>query len=273
MRKKGLATWDDYGNIIRLFRDAMRKAKAHLELNLARDIKDNKKGFFKYISSKRKTRENVSPLLSEMGALVTEDAKVAELLNAFFASVFTANASPRESHSLEVRKRAWNKEDSPSLIVKDRVRDNLGKLDNHKSMSPEGKHPRVLRELADAIVKLLSIIFERSWRIREVREDCRKASVMSVFKKRKKEDLGNYRPVGLTSSPGKAMKQLFLDVISKEKKEEQKVFGSVQHGFTKGKSCLTNLIAFYDGMTGWVDKGRAVDIVYLDLSKAFDSPP
>ncbi|GAB0182561.1 mitochondrial enolase superfamily member 1 [Grus japonensis] len=53
--------------------------------------------------------------------------------------------------------------------------------------------------------------------------------------------------------------------------EEKKVIGSGQHGFTKGKSCLTNLIAFCDGMTGLVDEERAVDVVYLDLSKAFDT--
>ena len=34
---------------------------------------------------------------------------------------------------------------------------------------------------------------------------------------------------------------------------------------------MTNLINFYDEMTGLVDEGRAVDIVYLDLRKAFDT--
>ncbi|GAB0204028.1 mitochondrial enolase superfamily member 1 [Grus japonensis] len=66
------------------------------------------------------------------------------------------------------------------------------------------------------------------------------------------------------------MEQLILGVINKHV-EEKKVTGSGQHGFTKGKSCLTNLITFYDGMTGWVDEGRAVDVVYLDFSKAFDT--
>ena len=54
-----------------------RKTKAHLELNLARDVR-NKKGFFKYISSKQKTRDNVGPLLNEVGVLVTEDEDEAE---------------------------------------------------------------------------------------------------------------------------------------------------------------------------------------------------
>ncbi|GAB0179576.1 mitochondrial enolase superfamily member 1 [Grus japonensis] len=104
----------------------------------------------------------------------------------------------------------------------------------------------------------------RSWRTGQVPEDWKKASVTLVFKKGKKEDPGNYRPVSLTSIPEKVMEQLILKVISKPV-EEKKVIRSGQHGFTKGKSCLTNLMAFCDGMTGWVDEGRAVDVVYLDF--------
>lgn len=47
--------------------------------------------------------------------------------------------------------------------------------------------------------------------------------------------------------------------------------GDIQHGFTKGKSCLKNLVVFCNGVIGLVSKGRATDNIYLGLCKAFDT--
>ncbi|KAK4830476.1 hypothetical protein QYF61_011200 [Mycteria americana] len=67
------------------------------------------------------------------------------------------------------------------------------------------------------------------------------------------------------------MEQLIPETISRHIKGK-KIIISSQHGFTQGKSCLTNLTNFYDEMTGLVDEGRAVDAVYLKFNKAFDTP-
>ncbi|CAM4561752.1 unnamed protein product [Caretta caretta] len=66
------------------------------------------------------------------------------------------------------------------------------------------------------------------------------------------------------------MEQVLKESILKHF-EERKVIRKSQHGFTKGKSCLTNLIASYDEITGAVDEGKAVDMLFLDFSKAFDT--
>ncbi|KAJ7405329.1 RNA-directed DNA polymerase from mobile element jockey-like protein [Pitangus sulphuratus] len=113
-------------------------------------------------------------------------------------------------------------------------------------MGPDGMHPQVLRELPDVIAKPLQIIFDLTWKWGEVSEDWRKTNVTLIFKK---EDPGNYGVVILTLIHGKMKEQLILGNILRHTKEK-KVIRSSQHGFTKGKSCLTNLIAFYNEVTG-----------------------
>ncbi|KAJ7413143.1 hypothetical protein BTVI_44057 [Pitangus sulphuratus] len=118
-------------------------------------------------------------------------------------------------------------QNSTTVIQKETVSDLLSHLYPHKSVGPDGIHPRVIKGLAEELAKPLSIIYQQSWFTGEVLDDWKLASVMPIHMKAWKEDLGNYRPVSLTSVPGK--------------------------------------------VTHLVDEGKAVDIVYLDFSKAFDT--
>ena len=77
-------------------------------------------------------------------------------------------------------------------------------------MGPDEIHLRVLRELAEVIAELLSIIYQPSLLTGKVPEDWRLANVIPVYKKGWREDPGNCRPVSLTSVPGKIMEQIVL---------------------------------------------------------------
>ncbi|RMC18977.1 hypothetical protein DUI87_03576 [Hirundo rustica rustica] len=146
----------------------------------------------------------------------------------------------------------------------------LSCLDDHKSMGPDGVRPKVMRELADELAKPLSIIYQESWLTGEVPDDWKLANVTPIHKKGGREDPGNYGPVSLTSVPSKVMEQFILSVITQHL-QDNRGYRPSQHEFRRGRSCLTNLISFNDQLTCLVDAGRALDVVCLDLSKAFDT--
>ncbi|KFW78289.1 hypothetical protein N305_01782, partial [Manacus vitellinus] len=91
--------------------------------------------------------------------------------------------------------------------------DLLSHLDPHKSMGPDGIHPRVMRELVEELAKTLSTIYQQFWLTGEVPDNWKLANGMPIHKKGRKEDPGNYRPISLTSVPGKVMEQIIQSAV------------------------------------------------------------
>jgi len=270
--KKGQATPEEYRGLVRSHGEEIRKSKAQIELRLAIVVRDKKKCFYKYLNHKKRAKENLHPLLDWGENTANKDDEKAEVLSAFFVSVFnsqTGYSQGTQTPLLEDRDGAQNK---PPIIQEEAVKDLLCHLDAYRSMGLDGIHARVLRELAEELAKPLFIMYQQSWLTGEVPDDWKIANVTAIYKKGQKEDPGNYRPSSLTLVPGKIMEQFILSALTGHVKDNQGIRPS-QHGFMKGRSCLTSLISFYDQLTCLVDEGKAVDVIYLDFSKAFDTVP
>ena len=82
----------------------------------------------------------------------------------------------------------------------------------------------------------------------------------------------NYRPISLTSKIGKILESIVKDNIVNHL-EKFHLLRDSQHGFRKGRSCLTNLLDFMETVTKYLDDGQPVDLIYLDFAKAFDKVP
>jgi hypothetical protein len=102
--------------------------------------------------------------------------------------------------------------------------------------------------------------------------DWKRANVTAIYKKGCRETAGNYRPVSLTSHVCKVLESTIWDSIV-DHLDRNKLIYKTQHGFVRGRSCLTNLLEFLEDVTEYVDQGSPVDVIYLDLQKAFDKVP
>ena len=93
--------------------------------------------------------------------------------------------------------------------------------------------------------------------------------VSAIHKSGTRSKAANYRPISLTSVPGKIMERLIRDQLV-EHMTRNNFFSSEQHGFIKGKSCTTQLLEILEDLTEILDEGKDVDVIYLDLCKTFE---
>ena len=261
---------DEYKNCRDSATQTVREAKYSYEKSLADNIKTDNKYFWRYVRSKTKTKDGISDLIMEDGSLSKSDEEKANVLNQFFASVFTRE----DLNNVPTLEDRLSSDDvlSDIDITEEMVLKILTDLNVTKSPGPDGIHNKVLHELRDILSKPLARFFTMTLQEGKVPSYWKEANVTPLFKKGNKHLAENYRPVSLTSTVCKIMETIVKRKVM-DHMETKNLFSVHQHGFRSGHSCITQLLEVIEIWTKAIDNKENIDVVYLDFRKAFDTVP
>ena len=151
------------------------------------------------------------------------------------------------------------------------VEKRLKNLKQDKAPGPDGVDPKILKECAVELARPIYRIFRKSFDEGKLPSDWRTAVVSPIWKNCRNL-ASNYRPISLTSVVCKVLEAIIRDEIVNHV-NQKKIFTKNQHGFTTGKSCLTNLLETLEDWKSAVDQGHGVDAIFLNFQKAFDTVP
>ena len=143
----------------------------------------------------------------------------------------------------------------------------LTNLNNNKAHGPDGIPARLLTETSSQIAPSLCALFNKSLRCGVLPDDWKLANVVPVHKRGEKSYVENYRPISLLSLISKVLERCVFHNI------QHHVFQQInpcQHGFVPRKSCVTQLIEVFEQIGRKLDNSKQIDVIYLDMSKAFD---
>ena len=216
-----------------------------------------------------KRRSSIYSIRRPNGSTATSDHEKVELLNSYFASVFT-DENLANFPLLESEVSVPKLEDI--IITASIVFDVLNKLKTDKSPGPEGWPLRIFKECSEHLSILLSILFNKSFQSGVLPSEWRIAFVTPIHKKGSQHLASNYRPVSLTSTVVKVMESIIKTNVL-EHLTSNDLLTSHQFGFLRGHSCTTQLLHVMDILTKSLDQGVPIDVVYMDLQKAFDTVP
>jgi hypothetical protein len=230
---------------------------------LASRIKDNPKRFWGLL--KNKTNANRIPnQVNYETNVATSPIDKANLFNVFFERSFTVDDLSECSAVLAINdKIPFDLQVSPVD-----VRLQLEKLKPEKAIGVDDIPNLALKIGAKLLTRSLCNLFNYSIISGNIPNEWKMARVVPVYKKGDKSDVSNYRPISLLPVVSKILERCILNKL--QPKLQHNLY-YLQHGFTSGKSTITQLIDVYDKVNQILDRHSQCDMVFLDFTKAFDS--
>ena len=140
-------------------------------------------------------------------------------------------------------------------------------IDTSKASGPDLIPGRLLKECANEIAPSLTQIINYSLCIGALPREWKLANVLPIFKKGDVNDVINYRPISLLSLVEKVVERVVCNKFYPF--VENRIY-HLQHGFMKGCSTVTQLLAIVHQLSKSIDERGQTDIAYLDFTKAFN---
>ena len=258
---QALAVYSDLNDRYRRF---FIYAQSDYEHSLMMNFKMFPKRFHSYIRNKKVGNPSVGPLRRTNGSLTSICGEMAEIFAEDFSSVYTNdNLDHPAPHQV-----CDGILDSVPLSFSD-VHKRLSSLNSGSSMGPDGMHPLLLRSCSFLSVPLY-LIFRKSLLDGVVPVDWKHSRIIPLFKKGSRHVALNYRPISLTSVCCKTLERVVADCLY-EYLDSCGLLSPSQFGFRQGRTVDDQLLLVYNDVSGWLDSWEAVDVVFFDFSKAFDT--
>lgn len=241
-----------------------RKARLVYETKLAKSARQYPKRYFGYLQARSSTRKDIGNALLVNGNLLTTDKEIANAFLSAFLGVYRQDTLP------DIAQPPQSDKMGDLTVTSEDVDRALASLNTSKSHGPDEIHPAVIKPLGNILKPILVDMFNLSLNSCEVPSAWKEATVVPIFKDGDRSNPSNYRPISLTSVIAKMLERILRDKICAYLVSTN-FFSDAQHGFIRGRSCLSNLLKFLDIVTDKLDKGLQVNVCYLDFQKAFDS--
>ena len=145
----------------------------------------------------------------------------------------------------------------------------IDSIPRYSAMGPDRVPPILLKECKQELAPALQIMWRKSLDSGEIPKIYLQQSIIPIYKKSGRAMAANYRPISLTSQIIKLFERM-LRVKLVEHLETYRLLSDNQHGFRRGRSCLTNLLHHLDSIISILEENNNADVVYIDMSKAFD---
>lgn len=235
----------------------------YLNEDVGGSLESNPKKFWNYVKHCRSENMGV-PVLRTADAMHISDRDKAEILNKQFQSVFSID----DGSLPDLGPPKYPSIGDIAFSVAG-VKKQLDNLQTCKAAGPDGLPARILHDLSGELSEMLCFLFQQSYNTSQLPRDWSIAMVVPVFKKDRRDNPANYRPISLTSLVCKVMEHVVLSHIQKHLSLHN-ILTLLQHGFRQGFSCVTQLVLAVHDWSSTVDSRGQVDAIMLDFSKAFD---